>query len=77
MIRLTVRSRIDADGVLRVAVPIGLHDAEREVNVTIEPIDGRTEEQTEYVSWLDGIAGKWQGDFERLPELDFEERDPL
>jgi hypothetical protein len=37
MNRIVFHSRIGADGVLRITVPIGKEDADREVRVTIDP----------------------------------------
>ena len=37
MDRIVVHSRIGADGVLHITVPIGKEDADREVQVTIDP----------------------------------------
>ena len=72
---MIVRSRVDADGVLRVAVPVGAAEADRELQVTIEPLPHHGDEHAEYVAWLEKSAGRWKGDFERLPQGDFEERD--
>lgn len=78
MSRLIVQSRVDSDGVLRVNVPLGIADADREMRVTIEPIvPPITEERAKYLAWLDDIAGQWRGPFERLPQGQFEERDSL
>ncbi len=82
MNRLTLISKVDPDGILRMAVPLGVADAEREVQVTIEPkpADQRWsgEDQKAYAEWLEkNIIGKWQGEFERMPQGDFEERDPF
>jgi hypothetical protein len=77
MNRLIIRSRVDADGMLRLNVPVGAADADREMQVTVEPIASTVEERAKYAAWLESIAGKWQGDFERMPQGDFEERDPL
>ncbi|MGO8750187.1 MAG: hypothetical protein ACLQNE_29935 [Thermoguttaceae bacterium] len=74
---LIVRSRVDADGVLRVAVPIGAAEADHEMQVTIEPLPQRNEEQAEYLAWLENAAGRWKGDFERPSQGEFEERDFL
>jgi hypothetical protein len=74
---MTVRSRIDADGVLRVAVPVGAAEADREVQLTIEPVPQRAEDRAEYVAWLRSMAGRWKGEFERMPQGDFEVRDAL
>jgi len=77
MNRLIVRSRVDGDGVLRVVVPIGATEADREVQVTVEPLSQAVGEQAEYIAWLDSIAGKWQGEFELMPQGGFETRDVL
>lgn len=74
---MVVRSRVDADGVLRVAVPVGPAEADREMQVTIEPLPRRSDERAEYLAWLEESAGRWQGDFERLPQGEFEQRDFL
>jgi hypothetical protein len=42
MQRLILKSRIGADGVLRVTVPMGQADADREVQLTIEPLSPAT-----------------------------------
>ena len=34
-----------------------------------------TAQPKSYLNWLDQIAGKWQGEFERIPMADFEQRD--
>jgi hypothetical protein len=77
MNRLVVRSRVDGDGVLRVVVPIGATEADREVQVTVEPLSQPAGVQVEYIAWLDSIAGKWQGEFELMPQDGFEMRDVL
>ena len=77
MSRLIVRSRVDADGVLRIVVPVGVTEADREMQVTIESLSSRPDEQTQYVAWLESIAGSWQGDFERPVPGEFEKRDAL
>lgn len=77
MTRLVVQSRVDADGVLRVSIPVGAAAADREVQVTIEPVGSTAEEDAKYVEWLDQVAGKWHGGFERMPQGEFEARDPL
>ena len=73
MTRIVLKSKVGADGVLHVA--LGAAEANHDVKVTIEPLASTAEEQAEYVAWLDSIAGKWQGDFDRMPQGDFEQRD--
>ena len=77
MNRMIVKSRIGADGVLQVQVPVGAADANREVVVTIEPATETSIDVNGYSSWLRSIAGAWQGDFERPPQGTLEEREPL
>ncbi len=77
MNRLVMRSRVGADGVLQVQVPLSVDDANREVEVTIEAVRSATPAGEEYSAWLHSIAGQWQGDFERPPQGDLEERDAL
>ena len=47
------------------------------MQVTIESLQNEATDSSNYVYWLEGIAGQWQGDFERLPTADFEQRDSL
>ena len=77
MNRITLRSRVDTDGVLRLVVPFGAAEADQPMQVTIESLRHETTDSPNYVYWLEGIAGQWQGDFERLPIADFEQRDSL
>ena len=52
MNRLVFQSRVGADGVLHVSVPVGKVDADREVRVTIEPVEPITSSPEDYVAWL-------------------------
>ena len=75
MSRLVLRSRVGADGVLRMVVPFGDAEAERPMQVTIEPLTTESAPPADYVRWLDSIAGRWQGEFESMPVADFESWD--
>jgi hypothetical protein len=75
MTTMIVRSRVDGDGVVRIAVPVGASEVDREVQITIEPLPPPREDHAEYVAWLEHSAGRWQGEFERMPQGDFEQRD--
>ena len=77
MERMTVLSRVGADGILHVSVPVGVTDANRPVQVTIEPADDRPNSASEYEVWLEGLSGRWQGEFLRGNEGIFETREPL
>ena len=75
MSRITFRSRVDTDGVLRLVVPFGEAEADQPMQVTIEPVPKEAVDSSGYIHWLEHIAGRWQGDFERLPVADFEQRE--
>lgn len=77
MDRLTVLSKVGADGVLSVSIPLGLSDANRSVQVTIEPTAPTSNGAGDYGKWLDSLPGRWQGDFVRAEEGAFEIREPL
>ena len=75
MTRLTLQTRVGADGVLH--IPLGQGEANRDVRVTIEAAGAMTEQSDqEYLDFLRATAGAWQGDFERPQQGDCEVRDP-
>jgi len=75
MSRIVLRSQVGLDGMLRIVVPIGSAEADRPMQVTIEPIPTEAVSTPRYTDWLDRIAGRWQGEFERISAGDFEQRD--
>lgn len=77
MDRIVVQSQVGSDCVLQLTVPLGPADADRPVQVTIEP--ARTPELSveEWRRRVLETAGKWQGDFERPPQGEYESREPL
>ena len=77
MNRISVRSRVDADGVLRITVPVGAVDADREVQITIESTQQFGKERSDYIAWLDSISGQWQGEYEHSRQGVFESRESL
>lgn len=78
MNRTIIKSRVGADGVLNVNVPIGVADANREVQVTIEPAPTpAARSRQEYLDFLQATAGAWQGEFERPEQGVVEVRGPL
>jgi len=77
MDRIVIHSRVGADGVLRLNVPIGAADADGEVEVTIEaagPKPRTCAEQEEWRQFLLSTAGAWQGDLGRPEQGDYEQR---
>jgi hypothetical protein len=78
MDRIVVKSRVGSDGILQLSVPVGPADADREVRVTVEPVATPTPlSQEEWARRVLENAGKWQGDFERPEQGEYEEREPL
>jgi hypothetical protein len=78
MTRLTMRSRIGSDGVLHVTVPVGAEDANREVQITVEPVPSLTMTTEEWRQFVLATAGSVadptfvrhdQGEYERREEL--------
>lgn len=78
MKRMVVKSRVGGDGVLHLTLPVGAEEANKEVQITVETINPKKAmTQGEWEAWVDAMAGAWQGDFERPPQGELEERDPL
>jgi hypothetical protein len=78
MTRIVLKSKVGADGMLQLTVPLGPEAADQQVQVTVEPLSGKAAmTQAEYAAWVESLAGTWQGEFERPPQGEFEERDPL
>lgn len=82
MTRIELRTRIGPDGILTLSVPAGMSEANREVNVIIEPVEA-TDRQTatmtpeEWERFVDETAGAWKGDLKRPEQGEFEVRDQL
>lgn len=69
MNRIVVKSKVSSDGILHLSLPVGLEDADREVQVTVDPFaTKKTMTTEEWRTWVDSMAGTWQGDFERPPQ---------
>lgn len=80
MNRIVAQSRVGADGVLHVTVPVGAADANQEVQITIEPASAAARQpltQERWQSFLQSTAGAWQGDFDRSTQGEYEQRDEL
>ena len=82
MTRIELRTRIRSrgNGILTLNVPAGISEANREVNVIVEPVDaavGQTAKMTpeEWKRFVDETAGAWKGDLERPDQGDLEIRD--
>ncbi|MBW3543928.1 MAG: hypothetical protein KY476_27075 [Planctomycetes bacterium] len=77
MNRIVVTLRVGSDGVLQLAVPVGSADAGQEVRVTVEPVGPPAQPPDEWRQGILATAGKWQGDFERPEQGEYEHRVPL
>ncbi len=78
MNRIVLHSRIGADGVLQLTVPIGKAEADREVQVTIDPTGPAPMTPAEWRTFVETTAGSIpdpsfvrqdQGEYERREEL--------
>ena len=77
MSRIEVLSKVGNDGVLRLTVPLLQSDAGQDVKVTVEPVSQKAMTQDEWRDLVMSTAGAWQGDLERPPQGEYEEREPL
>jgi hypothetical protein len=66
MAHIELRSKVDSDGMLVLAIPVGLSEANSEVNVTVDSISSaeapREFSPEEWNKWIESTAGKWQGE---------------
>jgi hypothetical protein len=80
MNRMVLHSRIGSDGVLHITVPIGTEDADREVQVTIDPVSIGPPNLTQE-EWRDFVlrtAGSiTDPSFERHEQGEYEQREEL
>ncbi|HBI43365.1 MAG TPA: hypothetical protein DDY78_10995 [Planctomycetales bacterium] len=77
MNRMVLKSKVGSDGVLHLALPVGVEEADKEVLITVEPITPKKEEtQEEWEAWVDSMAGSiTDPTFIRHPQPELEERD--
>lgn len=77
MNRIVITSKVGSDGVLHLDLPVGQAEADREVQVTVESVQPPSMTQEEWRAFILSTAGTWQGEFERPPQGDYEQREPL
>lgn len=78
MHRTILKSHVGADGVLQVQVPFGAAEANREVQVTIEPAPPGAMTTDEWRTWVEATAGSLSDPtFRRHEQGDFELREEL
>jgi hypothetical protein len=77
MKRMVLHSRVGSDGVLHITVPLGKEDADREVQVTIDPVPP-TMTQEEWRQFVLSTAGSiTDPSFVRHEQGEYEVRDEL
>ena len=77
MTRIVLKSRVGADGVLQLSVPVGAGEANREVQVTIEA-GPMTMSQEEWRQWVEKMAGSIADPtFRRHDQGEYEQREEL
>jgi hypothetical protein len=77
MNRMVLHSRVGSDGVLHITVPIGKEDADREVEVTIDPAPPSMT-QEEWKQFVLSTAGSFTDpSFVRHEQGEYEVRDEL
>jgi hypothetical protein len=78
MNRMVLQSRVGADGILQLAVPIGEADADREVQVTIDPVAPPSMTQDEWRTFILKTAGSiTDPSFVRHEQSQYEHREEL
>ena len=77
MNRIVVKSKIGSNGILQLTLPVGPAEADREVQITIEPLGPTTLSPEEWRQRILETAGKWQGELERPEQGEYEQREPL
>jgi hypothetical protein len=77
MNRIVVKSRVGSNGVLQLTLPLGSADADREVQITVEPVGPPALSPDEWRRGILETAGKWQGEFEWPEQGEYEQREPL
>ena len=80
MTSIQLRSKVDANGVLHLSVPFGKRDADREVRVTVEPLDEASvpisaDQWRRFVHEMAGCID--DPTFERHSQGNFEKREEL
>jgi hypothetical protein len=74
---MVVKSTVSGDGILHLALPVGIEAANKEVQVTVEPVPSAPMSHEEWQELVLSTGGKWQGDFERPEQGEYEQREPL
>jgi hypothetical protein len=78
MTRIVVTAKVGPDGVLHLTLPLATGDANREVQITVEPVRPPTMSQEEWRQFILRTVGSIPDPtFRRHEQGEYEERDPL
>lgn len=77
MNRMVIKSRVGSNGILQLNVPVGPANADREVQITVEPLGPPVLSPVEWRQRVMETAGMWQGELERPEQGEYEQREPL
>jgi hypothetical protein len=77
MNRIVIKSRVGSNGILQLTLPLGPADAEREVQITVEPVGPSAMPSDQWRQGILETAGKWQGELVRPEQGAYEQREPL
>ena len=77
MTSIEVKSKVDANGVLNLSIPIGRADANQEVRVVVEPLENvlSREQWRQFVRTTAGSIA--DSTFQRHPQGEFEQREEM
>lgn len=79
---IKVRSHIGPDGILHLDIPVGVHDADLEVTVMVQPVTAPKTKTTEELGYPPDFFERTFGSLrdehlEREPQGELQEREPL
>ena len=79
MTRIEIKSKVGPDGVLKVALPVGMAEANREVKITVESLESSAERPAmgpeEWRQFVEETAGSIPDPtFQRHEQGEFEQR---
>lgn len=80
MTHIELRTKVGPDGVLRLSVPVGMAEVNREVKVVVDSVEPALKKasemtQEEWKKFIAETAGSWRGELERPEQGEFETRD--
>jgi hypothetical protein len=78
MNRIVVERRVNGEGILQLTIPLGVNEAGKDVRITLEPVNTKSKiTLDEWRATIQATSGGWQGEFDRPPQGEVEEREPL